>query len=443
MSVGRYSKYIRPISYLVDFLLIVWLLLFAFPSIALGFKSAILLLFSWTIIANYTNFYDVYRFTAQSDIILKIIKQLAFFSLVFITLLFTTHRIVSVGIVIKYLFFLTTLVSILKFGIYFLLRKYRKIFGGNYRNVIIIGQSEQSQELSEFFNKNEDFGYKLQNFFSKTFSIAEISQFVSKNKIDEIYCDLNSVSKDCSDEIIAFAHSNFKTIKLIPDNSALSHNMFLDYYGYIPLISIRKTPLELWFNYWVKRTFDLVFSLLIILFVLSWLIPIIALLIKLDSKGPIFFRQKRHGLDNEEFDCIKFRSMLVNATADTELASKNDIRITRLGKFLRSSSIDEMPQFINVFLGDMSVVGPRPHMLSVNEDYAKRFDKFMERHYIRPGVTGLAQVNGFRGEVLTDKDVENRLKFDLYYIENWTLFLDIKIILITIKNFILGDEKAY
>jgi putative colanic acid biosynthesis UDP-glucose lipid carrier transferase len=135
--------------------------------------------------------------------------------------------------------------------------------------------------------------------------------------------------------------------------------------------------------------------------------------------------------------------MMVNATADTELASKNDIRITKLGRFLRKSSIDEMPQFINVLLGDMSVVGPRPHMLSVNEDYARRFDKFMERHYIRPGVTGLAQVNGFRGEVLTDKDVENRLKFDLYYIENWTLFLDIKIILITIKNFILGDEKAY
>lgn len=443
MAVGRYSKYIRPISYLVDFLLIVWLLLFSFSNIVFGFKSAILLLFLWTVIANYTNFYEVYRFTAQSDIVVKIFKQLALFSLIFITLLFTTQRVVSLGIVLKYLFFLTVFVSLFKFGIYYLLRKYRKILGGNYRNVIIIGLSEKSLELSDFFNKNGDFGYKLQNVFSNTIPFFEITQFISDNSIDEIYCDLNSVSKDCSDEIIAFAHSNFKTIKLIPDNSALSHNMFLDYYGYIPLISIRKTPLELWFNYWVKRTFDIVFSLSIILFVLSWLVPLIALLIKLDSKGPVFFKQKRHGLDNEEFDCIKFRSMLVNATADTELASKNDIRITRLGKFLRKSSIDEMPQFINVLLGDMSVVGPRPHMLSVNEDYARRFDKFMERHYIRPGVTGLAQVNGFRGEVLTDKDVENRLKFDLYYIENWTLFLDIKIILITIKNFILGDEKAY
>lgn len=443
MAVGRYSKYIRPISYLVDFLLIVWLLLFIFPNITLGVKSAIALLFLWTIIANYTNFYEVYRFTAQSSIIAKIFMQLALFSLVFIALLFATERKVSILLVVKYLIFLAGFVSFFKFGIYYLLRKYRKILGGNYRNVIIIGQSEKSNELSDFFNKNDDFGYKLQNFFSNTVLVSEIEQFVSKNRIDEIYCDLNSVSKDCSDEIIAFAHSNFKTIKLIPDNSALSHNMFLDYYGYIPLISIRKTPLETWFNYWVKRVFDLVFSLLVILFILSWLIPIIALLIRLDSKGPIFFKQKRHGLNNQEFDCIKFRSMTVNATADTELASKNDVRITRFGKFLRSSSLDEMPQFINVLLGDMSVVGPRPHMLSVNEDYAQRFDKFMERHYIRPGVTGLAQVNGFRGEVLTDKDVENRLKFDLYYIENWTLFLDIKIILLTIKNFILGDEKAY
>jgi putative colanic acid biosysnthesis UDP-glucose lipid carrier transferase len=163
----------------------------------------------------------------------------------------------------------------------------------------------------------------------------------------------------------------------------------------------------------------------------------------LDSKGPVFFRQKRHGLNNEEFYCLKFRSMVLNNTADTELVSKNDIRITQLGKLLRKSSLDEMPQFINVFLGDMSVVGPRPHMLSVNEDYALRFDKFMERHYIRPGVTGLAQINGCRGEVLTDKDVENRLKFDLYYIENWSMILDLKIIITTLKNFILGDEKAY
>jgi putative colanic acid biosysnthesis UDP-glucose lipid carrier transferase len=443
MAVGRYSKYIRPISYLIDFLLIVWLLLFIFPMLTLGTKSAILLLIVWTIIANFTDFYEVYRFTAESNIIIKISKQMALFTLVFIALLFSSQRQIANGLVVKYILYLTFLVSVFKFGIYYFLRKYRQLLGGNYRKVIIVGESEKSQELANFFNKNDDFGYKLQTVLSENFTLFEIKQHVFKNNIDEIYCDLNSVSKQVSDEVIAFAHGHFKTIKLIPDDSALSHNMFLDYYGYIPLISIRKTPLETWFNYWLKRIFDVIFSFLVLFFILSWLIPLIAILIKIDSKGPVFFKQKRHGINNEEFECLKFRSMMVNQTADTELATKNDVRITRLGRFLRKSSIDEMPQFINVLLGDMSVVGPRPHMLSVNEEYAQRFDKFMERHYIRPGVTGLAQVNGFRGEVITDKDVENRLKYDLFYIEKWTLFLDLKIILMTIKNFLTGDEKAY
>lgn len=443
MTVGRYSKYIRPISYLIDLLIIVWLLLFIFPVITLGIKSALLLISFWIIIANYTSFYDVYRFTAESEILSKIIKQVIVFSLVFIALIFSLERSVQPVTAVKYLVSLLVIVTFFKFGIYYSLKKYRSFLGGNYRNVIIIGKSKESEDLANFFKQNDDFGYKLFTILDPKTDIEEIKAFVLEKSIDELYCDLNSVAKERTDEVIAFSHSAFKTIKLVPDKSALSHNMFLDYYGYIPVISIRKTPLEMSFNYSVKRIFDILFSVLIILFVLSWLIPLITILIKLDSKGPIFFKQKRHGLNNNEFDCLKFRSMVVNETADTELVSRNDVRITKLGRFLRKSSIDEMPQFFNVLLGDMSVVGPRPHMLSVNEDYAQRFDKFMERHYIKPGVTGLAQTKGFRGEINSDKDVENRLKYDLYYIENWSLFLDIKIILMTMKSFILGDEKAY
>lgn len=443
MAVGRYSKYIRPISYLVDFLLIVWLLLFIFPLISFGVKGTVFLMFVWVIIASFTEFYEVYRFTPPLTIFLKIVKHFSIFSLVVVSLLYLLKREVEPNLIIHFLSYLLLTVTFFKFGIYFLLRKYRQILGGNYRRVIIVGQSEKAYELSSFFEKNNDLGYRLHQMLSSSNEILDFKNIVKDNFIDEIYCDLNSVSKEFSDEVIAFAHSNFKTIKLIPDDTALSHNMFLDYYGYIPLISIRKTPLELWFNYWLKRIFDILFSLLVIVFVLSWLVPLITILIKADSKGPVFFKQKRHGINNQEFDCFKFRSMRINDEAHTQLASKNDDRITAFGKFLRKSSIDEMPQFLNVLLGDMSVVGPRPQMLSVNEDYAQRFDKFMERHYIKPGVTGLAQVNGYRGEIFTDKDVENRLKFDLFYIEKWNLFLDIKIILITIKNFILGDEKAY
>ncbi len=443
MAAGRYSKYIRPISYLIDLLIIVGLLLFIFPVITLGFKSAILLLFAWIIIAHYTNFYEVYRFTSEVEIASKLTKQIVLFSLILIALIFTLKRTVSPGIVIKYILCVVFLISICKLGIYYLLKKYRRVFGGNYRKVIIIGKSKEADTLAHFFNENDDYGYKLAQLFDEYKSPEAVFDFINQKGIDELYCDLNSVSKEDIIEYVDFAHSNFKTIKLLPDNSALSHNMTIDYYGYIPVISIRKTPLEIVINHNIKRIFDIFFSLFIIVFILSWLIPVISLLIKMDSKGPVFFRQKRNGINNQEFSCLKFRSMVVNQTADTELVSKNDIRITKLGRFIRKSSIDEMPQFINVFLGDMSVVGPRPHMLSVNEDYAQRFDNFMERHYIRPGVTGLAQIKGFRGEVITDADILNRLKYDLYYIENWSLFLDLKIILVTIKNFIVGDEKAY
>ncbi|AEW86463.1 undecaprenyl-phosphate glucose phosphotransferase [Flavobacterium columnare NBRC 100251 = ATCC 23463] len=442
MAVGRYSKYIRPISYLVDFLLIVWLLLL-FPVLTFNLKEIISLLVVWTITSNFTEFYEVFRFTAPVKIFFKIIRHLSIFSFVFITLIFILEKGVTHQLVFKYLFCLTLFVTFFKFGIYYSLRKYRQLLGGNYRRVIIIGKKEKAIELADFFKENKDLGYRLYSMISENTSFLELKKIIKEQSIDEIYCDLNSISKEYSDDVIAYAHNHFKTIKLIPDNSALSHNMSLDYYGYIPLISIRKTPLELWFNHWIKRLFDILFSFLVILFVLSWLIPLIALLIKLDSKGPVFFKQERHGINNESFYCFKFRSMKINKLANIQLASKGDERVTPLGKFLRKSSIDEMPQFINVLLGDMSVVGPRPQMLSVNEDYAKRFDKFMERHYIKPGVTGLAQIKGCRGEILTDQDVEDRLKFDLFYIENWTLLLDIKIILVTLKKFILGDEKAY
>ena len=162
-----------------------------------------------------------------------------------------------------------------------------------------------------------------------------------------------------------------------------------------------------------------------------------------DSLGFIFFKQKRNGLNYKEFYCYKFRSMRLNEIADLHQVSKNDPRITKVGKFIRKTSIDELPQFFNVLLGDMSVVGPRPHMVSHTEMYARRIDKFMVRHFIKPGITGLAQTKGFRGEVESDKDIIYRVKFDIFYLENWSLLLDIKIIFLTVINAIKGEEKAY
>ena len=238
--------------------------------------------------------------------------------------------------------------------------------------------------------------------------------------------------------------NNLKKLKLLPDNKdILSRNLILDYYGYIPIVSIRNIPIDKHTNKFFKRFFDIIFSIIIIVGVLSWLTPILAIFIKLESKGPIFFKQMRNGLNYEEFSCYKFRSMRLNEIADLEQVSKNDPRITKIGKFMRKTSIDELPQFFNVLLGEMSVVGPRPHMVSHTEMYAKSVDKFMVRHFIKPGITGLAQTNGFRGEVENERDIINRVKYDIFYLENWSLLLDTKIIFLTIYNAISGEEKAY
>ena len=189
--------------------------------------------------------------------------------------------------------------------------------------------------------------------------------------------------------------------------------------------------------------FDITFSLVVIIGVLSWLTPILGLIIKIESKGPIFFKQKRNGLDYKEFYCFKFRSMRPNPEAHLHQIKKNDPRVTRIGKIIRKTSIDELPQFINVLKGDMSVVGPRPHMVSHTHMYAEKIDKFMVRHFIKPGITGLAQVSGFRGEVEDDNFITNRVKYDIFYLENWSIIMDLRIVIKTVIDALAGDEKAY
>ena len=196
-------------------------------------------------------------------------------------------------------------------------------------------------------------------------------------------------------------------------------------------------------NRFIKRLFDLGFSMLIFIFILWWFIPLIAFIIKFTSKGPIFFVQKRSGIKNKSFQVIKFRTMYVNGDAHYKQATKDDQRITPIGKFLRKTNLDEMPQFFNVFLGQMSVIGPRPHMLKHTEKYSKIIDKFMVRHLVKPGITGWAQVNGYRGETKDVTDMEGRVRADVWYIENWSFGLDVKIVIMTIVNMIRGEKNAF
>ena len=245
-------------------------------------------------------------------------------------------------------------------------------------------------------------------------------------------------------KMIDFADNNLKVLKFIPDNKEIyTKNLDFNYYGLIPILSLRKIPIDNPLNKFLKRLFDIILSLIVIVGILSWLTPILALFIKIESKGPVFFKQKRNGLDYKEFYCFKYRSMRPNPDAHLHQIRKGDPRVTNIGKLIRKTSIDELPQFINVLKGEMSVVGPRPHMVSHTHMYAEKIDKFMVRHFVKPGITGLAQVSGFRGEVEDDVFIANRVKYDIFYLENWSLLMDIKIVFQTVFNAVKGEDKAY
>ena len=284
----------------------------------------------------------------------------------------------------------------------------------------------------------------LLGFGKKNEDLNKHFKFILEENIDEIYCSLSSLSQSQIKEIVDFSENNLKTIKFVPSFENLySKKLKYETYDFVPVLSLRNILLEEPFNKSVKRVFDILFSLFVVCCVLSWLIPLLAIIIKAESNGPIFFKQERNGYNFKRFYCYKFRSMKINSEADSMQATKNDKRLTKVGAFLRKTSIDEFPQFFNVLAGNMSVVGPRPHMIKENEKYLKTIDKFMVRHFIKPGITGLAQVNGYRGEIESNSDIVNRIKFDINYIENWSLLLDLKIIILTLFNSFKGEKKAY
>ena len=260
-----------------------------------------------------------------------------------------------------------------------------------------------------------------------------------------MYCSLSELDKEEIKKITTFANENNIVIKLIPDaNELYSKSYKTEYYeDSLLVLNVNKLPFESIESKIIKRIFDIVFSFFIIAFIMSWLTPIIWILIRLESKGPAFFKQKREGLNGKLFICYKFRSMKVNVGTNHKHTVKNDVRVTKIGSFLRKTSLDELPQFFNVLQGNMSVVGPRPHLKSLSVEYQKNVNNYLERHAMKPGITGLAQVRGYRGEIKKKSDIKNRIRLDIFYIENWSILLDVKIILQTIFNVYKGEEKAY
>lgn len=452
LQTGRYSKYIRPISIFIDLVVVVVFSLFFFKGLNLNFLYFITYqLFAWLLIAFVSKFYEIYRFTTPVEIIAKIFRQAILFLLVNIAFFpFAKTSIFSGKATALFMMSSFFIIIASKYFLFYYLKKYRIATQNNFRNAVIIGFTPESIRLKEVFETRKDYGYRFQGYFSDkkqnseiVGKIEDLKTFVLEKNTDEIYCSLNEVSNEKLKELVEFADDNRKAIKFIPDSKEIySKNLKIDYYELFPVLSLQKTQLHNPTIKGIKRGFDIFFSLMVILFILSWLIPVISILIKLESRGPIFFKQGRPGLDEQEFFCYKFRSMQVNQTTESE-ASKNDPRVTKMGRFMRKTSIDELPQFFNVLRGDMSVVGPRPHLWSQNKSYASKVKKYMVRHYVKPGITGLAQVKGFRGEIETDDDMINRIKFDVFYIENWSIIMDIKIIIQTVVNIFEGEEKAY
>ncbi len=324
-----------------------------------------------------------------------------------------------------------------------------------YSRFVIIGTGPAAATLYQTFNSHDNPGTKFMGFFDDDPDITspyynmvkggvdDVKEFCLQHSIDEIYYALPLNNKEHIEDLSQFADDNFMYFRMVPEFSALvQRDVNMYFYNNIPMISIRNEPLELVTNRVMKRAFDIVFSLSVILLLFPIVMPIIALAIRINSKGPIFFKQLRPGKKNRLFVCYKFRTMYVNNQTELQ-ATKHDPRVTKVGAFLRKTNLDELPQFFNVLLGDMSVVGPRPNLVSQLEHYSKVISKYKMRHFVTPGITGYAQVSGFRGETQEVHLMEKRVEYDVRYMENWSFMMDMKIIFLTVWNMIKGEKNAY
>ena len=331
-----------------------------------------------------------------------------------------------------------------------ILEKYRAT-GGNILKCLIIGNNEHGSSLYNEIIKHPELGYRTDGIYTynsnqKSNSIPFLGKFTDLDEsyiksFDRIYFSSKLKIKS-QEKIIKIAEELNVKVSSIPDLPYYDFkNFFISKISSVPYISINKLPLDNSFNVLSKRVFDVVFSSLVIVFILSWMIPLFGLFIKFNSKGPVLFVQKREGFKGNIFNCFKFRSMVLNSVSDTKMADDNDSRLTKFGRFLRLSTLDEMPQFINVFLGDMSIVGPRPHPVSLNKQYIKDIINLNKRHRFKPGITGLSQALGYSGFIKSTQDMSDRVKMDIFYFKNWSLLLDFKIIFKTTGILLNGIFK--
>lgn len=403
----------------------------------------------WVLLVLFRKDYKLARTSTYSDTLKQFLSSFLWVILIFFLL--REQLVGSYGEEISFYIYVLALsfLAFFRVGVHLSLRRYR-MSGRNYRKAVIVGKDDWSTRLAQTLKENKALGIKFLGYYENNSrgedTLGNIHSFfrqVPQGTIDLVYLS-QDIPADLVRKIVDHADENHIKVKIIP-GSQLQWDKALSFsrYGSFVVVNLNEIPLDRWGNRLFKRVFDICFALFVLVFLMSWLSPLLALLIKLESKGPVFFFQKRTGANNQEFQCIKFRTMLNNPQADTRQAVKNDPRVTRTGAFLRRFSLDELPQFINVLKGEMSVVGPRPHTVPMNQLFKKQIYKYDNRHRIKPGITGLAQVLGFRGEISHHWQIRSRVRLDYFYIRNWSFFLDLTIVYKTMGELIARREEVY
>lgn len=413
--------------------------------------------FVWYFVSNVIDFYEdfiVRSFTYQFQKILRNILAQIITAVLFIFIV--KEDLFTRNFILYYTFIVFILVSIrIQF---FKILKVR--IGGrqsSLKNALIIGAGELGKNFFEFLNQRPELGYNVIGFLDNTTGsgknilgkITDLPEIINKNQLDEVIVALPMSASEQLDEIIAVCNRYAVRLHIIPDYFRfISQKYQISMIGDYPVISVRNEPLSEAHWRFIKRTIDIISSVLVIILVLSWLIPLIYILNMFFAKGPVFFVQERVGTKDSTFNCYKFRTMRNDNNSGEKYVPtvEGDPRITHIGKFLRKSNLDELPQFINILKGEMSLVGPRPHALAFNEIYKEMVDELKIRSWVKPGITGWAQVHGLRGDVpdyeVNKKRTVKRIQFDIWYIENWSIGLDIQIIMMTLWQMIKADTKA-
>lgn len=422
-----------------------------------GWALQLIVSFSYLVATSQNSVILHLRKVYAYQIVMKVVRNTAYFAVIS-ALAFSILQYVRVNsyFYLTYICLCFLMVSAYRLSFSALVKMYRRK-GGNLRYVVLVGATTSNLELYHEMMDDSFTGYRVNGYFDfePNPRFPEKCPYLGKPEevpaylkdhpqVQHLFCGLPSVHRDYIIPIINYCENHLVHFNSVPNlHNYLQNRVYLNMLGDVPYLSLRRDPLSETANKVVKRTFDIVFSLLFLCTLFPLILLVVAILTKLTMPGPLFFRQKRNGLNDKEFYVIKFRSMKVNAEADTLQATKDDPRKTKWGNIMRKTNLDEMPQFINVLLGDMSIVGPRPHMLKHTEEYSKLINKYMVRHFVKPGITGWSQVTGYRGETKELKDMEGRIRGDIWYIEHWSFWLDLYIIYKTVANVFQGEKNAY